>query len=127
MFVGLNPSTADELTDDPTVRGCMRFAESWGFGGIILAILFAYRRTDPRSFKSAADPVGPENDFWTGRLASEAHIVIAAWGVRGGVRERDKAATRLLGESHCLGLTKHGRPRHPQSLRSDCKPVKLAV
>ena len=95
MFVGLNPSTADEIKDDPTSRKCMRFAQSWGYGGIILANLFAYRATDPRELKGVSDPVGPENDHWLNRLADEAGIVIAAWGIHGGFMRRDSVVMDL--------------------------------
>lgn len=127
MFLGLNPSTADEFQDDPTVRRCMRFAESWGYGGIILGNLFAYQATDPRQLKSAIDPVVPDNECWLTGLAEKATMVIAAWGASGGLMGRDKVVTSLLEEIHCLGLTTDGRPRHPLYLRSDTKPVKLQV
>ena len=122
MFVGLNPSTADKIKDDPTARKCMRFAESWGYGGIILANLFAYRATDRRKLKVASDPVGPDNDPWLTRLADEAGIIIAAWGVHGGFMGRDQVVMDLLGEVHSLGLTKEGKPRHPLYLKSDGRP-----
>ena len=34
MFIGLNPSNADETKDDPTIKRCLNFAKSWGYGGI---------------------------------------------------------------------------------------------
>jgi hypothetical protein len=122
MFVGLNPSTADEIQDDPTARKCMRFAESWGYGGIIVANLFACRATDPRKLKVVNDPVGPDNDEWLIKLAKKAEIVIAAWGAYGGFMGRDSVVMDLLGEIHCLGLTKDGRPRHPLYLMAGCQP-----
>jgi hypothetical protein len=123
MFVGLNPSTADEIQDDPTARKCMRFAESWGYGGIILANLFAYRATHPKKLKVVSDPVGPDNDHWLIKLAKKAEIIVAAWGAYGGFMGRDSVVLDLLGEVYCLGLTKERRPRHPLYLRSDCRPV----
>lgn len=48
LFIGLNPSTADEKSDDPTIRRCLGFARSWGYGGLIVANLFAYRTTAPQ-------------------------------------------------------------------------------
>jgi hypothetical protein len=65
--------------DDPTARKCMRFAESWAYGRIILANLLAYRSTDPRELKVAKDPIGPDNDHWLARLAMKAEIIMAAW------------------------------------------------
>jgi hypothetical protein len=60
-----------------------------------------------------SDPVGPENDHWLSRLADEAGIIIAAWGIHGGFMQRDSVAMDLLGDLRCLGLTKCGRPRYP--------------
>ena len=64
MFIGLNPSTADETLNDPTVRRCINYAKSWGYGGIYMANMFAFRATDPKEMKQAKDPIGYRNDFW---------------------------------------------------------------
>ena len=90
MFVGLNPSTADETDDDPTIRRCIVFAKDWGYGGLCMANLFAYRATDPSNMFSAQDPIGPQNDVWLERLAKDAGIVVAAWGNHGGHLGRSK-------------------------------------
>ena len=78
MFIGLNPSTAEESNDDKTLRRCISFSKAWGYGGVCMANLFAFRATDPDDMKLARDPVGPENDSWIIQLASEADIVVAA-------------------------------------------------
>ena len=62
MIIGLNPSTADETKDDPTITRCINFAKSWGYGGVCMANLFAYRATEPTVMKGSTDPVGTEND-----------------------------------------------------------------
>ena len=41
MFIGLNPSTADEINDDITIRRCISYTKQWGYGGIIMSNLFA--------------------------------------------------------------------------------------
>ena len=64
LFIGLNPSTADETLDDPTIRRCIDFAKRWGYGGLVMANLFAYRATNPSEMKAATDPVGVANDEW---------------------------------------------------------------
>lgn len=79
MFVGLNPSTADETADDPTIRRCIAFARAWGYGALFMANLFAYRATNPTEMLAQADPVGPENDATLARLAAQADVVVAAW------------------------------------------------
>lgn len=62
MIVGLNPSTADEIHDDPTIRKCINFAQAWGYRALCMTNLFAYRATKPNVMRAAAEPVGPEND-----------------------------------------------------------------
>jgi hypothetical protein len=91
--------------------------------GSILANLFAYQATDPRKLKAASDPVGPENDHWLNRLADEAGVIIAAWGIHGGFMGQDSVAMDWLGDLRCLGLTKCGKPRHPMYLSSDRRPA----
>lgn len=124
LFVGLNPSTADGATDDPTVRRCRDFARRWGYGALCLANLFAYRATDPAALKVAASPVGRGNDRWLARLTAEAGVVVAAWGVHGAFMGRDRAVTAFLGgRLTCLGVTKDGHPRHPLYVRRTAVPV----
>ena len=118
LFVMLNPSTADAETDDPTIRRCIGFAQRWGFRGLAVGNLFAWRATDPRELRQAIDPVGPENDRHLVEMSHAANAVIAAWGAGGG--RRGQYALRLLrGTVEHLGLTKQGYPRHPLYLRAD--------
>jgi hypothetical protein len=113
VFVGLNPSTADELQDDPTVRRCVGFTRKWNFGGLILVNLFAYRSTDPVGLLEADDPVGPGNDKYILASARAAKCVVLAWGTKGCLLDRDQHVLSLLPGAHCLGVTKDGHPRHP--------------
>lgn len=120
IFVGLNPSTADETEDDPTIRKCMGFARKWGFGELVMLNLFAWRATDPRSLKSTVDPVGPDNDAQIVRQVQGRMLrrVVAAWGVGGALHGRGAVVrlnlqSLLYGQLQHLGLTKAGHPRHP--------------
>jgi len=83
MFIGLNPSTADEIKNDPTVTRCINYAKKWGYGGMIMSNIFAYRATDPKIMKGATDPVGPDNDEWLVKSSKEAGLIVAAWGNHG--------------------------------------------
>ncbi|MFG0284197.1 MAG: DUF1643 domain-containing protein [Phycisphaerales bacterium JB039] len=123
VFIGLNPSTADETVDDPTCRRAMGFARAWGFGACAMVNLFALRTTDPRVLRRAADPVGPEADGWILRAVDGAPLVIAAWGAHGALRGRAGQVLDLLGDRrlHCLGRTKSGQPRHILYLRADAR------
>lgn len=136
-FVMLNPSTADEEADDPTIRRCIRFAKDWGFGGIEVVNLYAYRATDPAALSLAADPVGPSNDVEIVTAATGARLVVAAWGatrLKAGLDGTGVARTalridqvvRLLtrnGIVHALGVTATGAPRHPLYVPASARPV----
>lgn len=122
MFVGLNPSAADETLDDPTIRRCKRFAFDWGGGGLVMTNLFAIRATDPKIMLLHSNPVGVDNNYYLRELARNAAIVVAAWGVHGGHRGRDNEVLKLIPIMHHLGLTKSGKPKHPLYLRADTRP-----
>jgi hypothetical protein len=123
LFIGLNPSTATETVDDPTIRRCIGFAKSWGYGGMVMGNLFAFRATNPRDMMAAEDPIGPENDAWLKELAAKAGIIIGAWGIHGAFLDRDKQVLESMPILRCLGITKAGLPRHPLYIRRDCVPV----
>lgn len=126
-FIGLNPSTADEIENDPTVRRCMTYARDWGFGGLMMLNIFAFRATDPKVMKAAVDPVGPANDKHLLAEARWCQQVVAGWGTHGAFRDRHDRVLRLLDHSevdlHCLGKTKDGYPKHPLYLRRDLTAV----
>jgi hypothetical protein len=115
LFIGLNPSTADETKLDPTLRRVVSFAQREGCGSFDMGNLFAYRATKPRHMREAADPIGPDNDRWLLTMADRASVIIVGWGAHGGFMGRDAAVRELL-KGHglgCLGVTKDGHPRHP--------------
>lgn len=123
MFIGLNPSTADETKDDPTIRRCIGFAEDWGFGGLCMVNIFAYRATLPEDMKKAKDPIGPKNDYHITLCGMRSGLNVAAWGVHGIHNGREKEIPALLPSLCHLGLTKGGHPRHPLYLSKTTKPI----
>lgn len=122
-FIGLNPSTADEVIDDPTIRRCIRFARDWGFGSYYMLNIFAWRDTDPRGMKAAAEPIGEKNDHEIIVTTTNSHLTVAAWGVHGAYCGRGQAVRGLVEKLHHLGLTKDGHPKHPLYLRADTQPT----
>jgi hypothetical protein len=122
LFVMLNPSTADQTRDDPTIRRCIGFAARWGFGAVAVGNLFAYRTSSPRVLRRAPHPVGRANDRWLGRLAAESSRVIAAWGNEGTLLGRDAEVRELLSPLYALALTRQGQPRHPLYLPNGVQP-----
>jgi hypothetical protein len=126
-FIGLNPSTADETTDDPTVRRCIGFARRWGYERMVMLNVFAFRATNPRRLRAAEDPIGPENDNHIAWEAALADLVVCAWGVHATLLGRGVEVKECLEginvPLHVLGLTKDGHPKHPLYLKGDLEPV----
>lgn len=118
-FIGLNPSTADETEDDPTIRRCMGFAVKWGYGGMLMMNLYAWRSTQPKRMweryqKGYTISGGPKNMPEVLReYANVFHIeqTVAAWGA-------DKLDRWRLFKSgdwklDCLKINDDGQPGHP--------------
>ncbi len=115
-FVMLNPSTADHLQDDPTIRRCIGFAKRFGCGRLDVVNLFAFRATNPRELLEVADPIGEGNSDAIADATRFAEIIVAAWGVNGTMQAKIITSTLRdcrQGRVKCLGKTKHGHPRHP--------------
>lgn len=122
-FIMLNPSTADESEDDPTIRRCLGYAEDWGYGTLIVGNLFALRATDPSELRDHPDPVGPENDRHLREICDEADKVIVAWGTDGSLNDRESEVVDLLDvDLYALNETKHGHPNHPLYQPKDAEP-----
>jgi hypothetical protein len=126
-FIMLNPSTADDAVDDPTIRRCIGFAKRIGDSSLLVVNLFAFRATDPTALACAVDPVGPENDKVIRRacMPEVSKVIIAAWGLFG--QQHTKRVNEVLSivtdDCHrqlcCLGTTASGAPRHPLYLPAD--------
>lgn len=126
-WIMLNPSTADEVKLDPTVRRCVSFTRAWGYGRLEVVNLFALRATDPHAMLAAQLPVGIDNNAEIFRTATRSQIVVCAWGAHGLHLKRGQQVRQLLYDMHLnivtLGFTKAtGQPRHPLYIRSDTKP-----
>lgn len=117
LYVMLNPSTATEERNDPTIERCERRARMLGHGGLAVANLFGFRATYPADLRAAPDPVGPENDAVLMQAAAGAGTILCGWGTHGALMGRGPhlaAQLRGTGRPVChLGLTRDGHPRHP--------------
>ena len=130
-FIGLNPSTADETVNDNTVSRCIKFAEYWGFNGMRMLNIFAFRATDPARMKRAKDPIGPDNDQAILRYLMDRRnrLIVACWGVHGSHMSRGWEVRKKLLEGwnlKCFGTTKAGAPKHPLYLPSDAELVEFS-
>jgi hypothetical protein len=125
MFLMLNPSTADDSNDDPTIRRCIGFAKSWGYGGLHVGNLFAYRSTDPKNLLTAIDPIGEENKHYLKLMASQCDKVVCAWGNSGIVNKllkKNPDYKPLLNfglNTYYIDLCNDGTPKHPLYLKGD--------
>lgn len=122
MFIGLNPSTADETQDDPTIRRCVDYAKRWGYGALCMTNLFAWRDTKPVDMMKEENPIGDDNDKWIHTLAAHANIVIASWGKHGCHLDRATEVRMLVTSLNYLHLNQDGSPAHPLYLKSSLTP-----
>ena len=122
----LNPSTADETDNDPTVERCERRARMMGFGGVEVVNIFAFRATDPVVMKQHASPIGADNDQAILAAAGNSGLVILGWGIHGDHLSRGRSVAALLEQSgiqaYCLTTTASGHPGHPLYVRYDVLP-----
>lgn len=127
LFVMLNPSTADSVEDDPTIRRCIGFAKRLECRELVVVNLYAYRATDWKELLKVEDPIGEKNDEQIRMSAQDASVVVAAWGahvahIPGGPKRVD-AVIDIISASHvmvkCLGFCKNKEPRHPLMIRAN--------
>lgn len=130
LWLMLNPSTADASSNDPTIRRCIGFARTWGYTGILVGNLYAWRATNPRELWTVAtrggDPIGPENGRHLDSLIARAPLIVCAWGKRGPFTEAWFEVMQRLrppAVPHFLRLTKDGQPSHPLYLPGDLRPT----
>lgn len=127
-FIMLNPSTADDKEDDPTIRRCINFAKSWGCGSLKVANLFAFRATDPQELKKCQDPIGPKNYWWLYHDGCKPKYTVCAWGNNGSLHGRsndyveNKVAFVGYNSLYYLKMNSSGEPSHPLYLKKDLKP-----
>lgn len=111
MFIGLNPSTANETEDDATIRRVIGFAKKWGYGAVYMANLFPFISTDPKKLEDCMF-IG-ENDVIIKVAASFCSEVIFAWGSFDQAKPRVEAMQRYFQKAKALIINKDGSPRHP--------------
>lgn len=128
-FVMLNPSTADDIFDDPTIRKCIGYAKSWGYSELTVTNLFAFRATDPKELKkvdSLRAVGGDANNLQIALEAVRADIVCCAWGAHPFTQREAEVIDILLDakvQLFCIGKTKYGAPLHPSRPAYTALPV----
>ena len=127
-FIMLNPSTANEEFNDPTVARCEQRAINGGYEKMIVTNIFAYRATDPQDMISQEDPIGELNDFSIINEAKKADLVVCAWGEISKHMKRGEKVRKLLLinniKANALKINKSGEPAHPLYLSMSLEPVR---
>lgn len=121
-FIGLNPSTANATTDDPTIRRVVGFAKLWGFGGVCMLNLFAIVSPDPKVLTTVKDPVG-DNDQWLSMFGSLVDTVVFAWGSFKEAKERAAIVSKMFPNAICLKKSAAGNPWHPLYVPANVEPI----
>jgi len=119
LFIMLNPSTADADVDDPTIRRVVNFSKSWGYGGVFVGNLYAYRSTDPKGLKHTEDPIGPENMSHIQSLVGLTDKIVYAWGNN---KKEPKWLCDLVETPYCIDISTKKIPKHPLYLKGDLQP-----
>lgn len=129
MFIGLNPSTATEIVNDPTITRVIGYAKREGFGSVSICNIFSFRATLPSDLKKSGDPIGKETDNLMIREAEDSDVILLGWGNHASFMDRGKKVRELLKpfkeKTFCLGLTKSAEPKHPLYLRKDAEFMKI--
>lgn len=113
MAIGLNPSTANEFSDDPTITRLQARAYKEGFGGLLMANLYAFVSTDPNALLQDGDFIGAENDAYLEHMVAISGRQLCGWGSFKPVAKRAPAVLRMMPEPYCLGINSDGQPKHP--------------
>jgi hypothetical protein len=119
LFIMLNPSTADADVDDPTIRRVMNFSKSWGYGGVFVGNLYAFRSTDPKALRHTDDPVGEDNIEHIKELIGVTERVVYAWGNN---KKEPEWLSSLVDTPYCIDISKKGVPKHPLYLKRELHP-----
>lgn len=129
LWVLLNPSTADEKHNDPTIKKCISYSQKWGFGGLVMVNIFSLKATDPKDLKASSDPGdGEESNSYLLRyaeeIASEGGVILCGMGAHASHRGRGRAVVDMLNRYplHYLVLTDSGIPGHPLYLPGNLTP-----
>ena len=125
MFIGLNPSTANENIDDPTIRRVKKFAFDWGYGGVYMVNLFAYVTTNPQELKNSRGVLSG-NDEWIWTTASKCDKIIFAWGSFKEAKEEGEKIMKIFkGYGYVLAINRDGSPRHPLYVKKNVELIKI--
>jgi hypothetical protein len=113
LLIGLNPSKANEVKNDPTITRGIRRARESGFSAFLMGNLYAYVSTDPKVLLGGEDFVGEWNDYYLRVMIRISSQRLCGWGSFKPVSQRAPAVLAMISEPYCLGINADGQPKHP--------------
>lgn len=135
LFIGVNPSKADAIHNDPTIVRCINFARSWGYGGMYMGNLFSYRTPyvsrkqmelvpsfEKEEIKIAKwepllehlhEAANEKTDLHLRLMIEDSEKVVAAWGSWKFTEARVIRVLEMISNPYCFGTNKDGSPKHP--------------
>ncbi len=124
MFIGLNPSTANEDEPDNTIIRISKFTKAWGYGGFYMLNLFTFITTYPKELKNSKN--SKQVSIWyLKKYAKMSEMIVFAWGEFKEAREFSKQVIEMFPDAYCLFKNHDGSPRHPLYIDSTIKPIKF--
>jgi hypothetical protein len=125
--IGLNPSDAAELTDDPTIARMIRRAYNFGFGGLIQTNLHGYVSSNPNDLLDMIDAIGKLNDEYIKMAIGLSERTMCGWGSFKPVFKRAPIVLKMIPEPYCLGINSDGQPKHPLYISYDTPMIKYSI
>lgn len=113
ILIGLNPSTANDKENDPTILKCISYAKNWNCGGFIMVNLFAFQATKPKDLLKEENPIGADNDKYIKAAILKREKIVCCWGKLGTYKGRGAEVLKLIDKPYCLYKLKNGQPAHP--------------
>ncbi|GGG49449.1 hypothetical protein GCM10011414_19070 [Croceivirga lutea] len=119
LFIGLNPSKANAVNDDPTTKKIGLIAKHNNYGGFIIGNCFPRIATKPAELKNLERL--SENDKWLTIAKNYAVDVVFVWGNFSLVYEqqRNRKLKSLFPNANVLAYNKSGSPKHPLYIKAN--------
>ena len=119
LQIGLNPSKANEIKNDPTITRGMARADKEGFGCFLMANLYAYVSTNPNALLRNNDTIGEYTDYYLKYMIEMSDKQLCGWGSFKPVQARAPAVLSMIKKPYCLDVNADGQPKHPLYISYD--------
>jgi len=124
MFIGLNPSTANETKQDNTITKVCKIAAFNGFGGVYMLNLFGIVSAHPEILVGHPDPIGKQDGYldYYSQICSK---IVFAWGNFKEARDRSMVIEQRFSDAYALHINKNGSPKHPLYCKDNTMLIKF--